>query len=147
MTKEELKEYANIKRELHQVEEQIEKLRYEKNNFIKSCTFSDMPKNPNIYDNKIETLLIKIEEAEEKYINLYSNLLEVQTKIENVINTLDPRERVLMRYRYIECKSWEEISVLINYSWKQTHRIHSKILQKIEKMTLNDTQKCDNIIS
>ena len=76
-------------------------------------------------------LLIKfeecIEESNKKEIELYNKQLE----IEKCINSLEPTERIIARSRYIEGKTFEQISVDLNYSWRHTIRIHGKILQKI----------------
>ena len=53
--------------------------------------------------------------------------------IEEVINDLPQREKRLMRLRYIHCKKWEEICIIMNYEWRQVHYIHSSALSKIEK--------------
>ena len=130
MTKEELKEYKKMKLELKQINEYITKLNYDKDR-IKSPLYSDMPKSFNI-DNSIENILIRLEEETEKYYNLYEKAIEKRIEIENNICTLEsPLERTLMRYRYIECKSWEEICILMNYAWAQTHRIHARALKNI----------------
>ena len=51
--------------------------------------------------------------------------------IEDMINCLPHREKLLMRYRYIDCMKWEEICVAMRYEWRQVHRIHAEILQKM----------------
>jgi len=53
--------------------------------------------------------------------------------IENSIKYLKNREKLLMRLRYIDCRKWEEICVLMNYDWSYVHKIHSDILRKIVK--------------
>lgn len=62
--------------------------------------------------------------------------------IEDIIKDLESIERILMRERYINGKEWEKICVIINYSWRQTHRLHSKILDELtEKLAHDGTQK------
>lgn len=53
--------------------------------------------------------------------------------IEDMIDGLGQREKLLMRYRYIHCKKWEEICVLMGYEWRQVHNIHSDILKQLSK--------------
>jgi DNA-directed RNA polymerase specialized sigma24 family protein len=38
-------------------------------------------------------------------------------------------EQVLLRYRYIDGFSWEEISQMLNVSLRTVHRIHGAALQ------------------
>jgi DNA-directed RNA polymerase specialized sigma subunit len=65
----------------------------------------------------------------EKEIELTQSLID----IEHLIANLEPVERVIARYRYIEGMHWEQICVKINYSWRQTHRIHSDMIDRLAK--------------
>lgn len=59
-----------------------------------------------------------------------------QLAIEEAIENLEPRERALMRYRYIDGYKWEKICVLLHYEWRQTHNIHSEALRKLQEAAL-----------
>lgn len=65
----------------------------------------------------------------EKEIELTQALID----IEHLIDRLDPVERLIARYRYIDGMQWEKICVKINYSWRQTHRYHDGLLEKLAK--------------
>ena len=68
-------------------------------------------------------------------------LINLKKDIENKINQLDsPRERLLLKYRYIDGKQWSEIVIDMGYAWAQVHRIHRRA---IEKMIHKDTLKSD----
>ena len=69
----------------------------------------------------------------EKYLQLLGELSRAQSEIEDLINVLPPRDRVLMRLRYIQGLQWEEVCLAVGYSWRQTHRTHSKALDAILK--------------
>lgn len=43
----------------------------------------------------------------------------------------DPTERLLLRLRYIEGKSWTQIGFIIHYSQSSTKRIHRRALEHI----------------
>lgn len=62
-----------------------------------------------------------------------TELAQAQIDIERLIESLDPVERVIARYRYIDGLHWEQICVKISYSWRQTHRIHSEMIDKLAK--------------
>ncbi len=132
MTKEELKEYISIKKEAEQIRLEIEDLYH----MLKSPVITGMPSAHSPDADKIGNVIAKIEELEAKYMAKLNLLIQKQNDIENVISKLDSKERTLMRYRYIDGHDWERICVDMNYSWKQTHRIHSNILNKIK----DDTQ-------
>ena len=130
MTKDDLKEYTSIKRELKQIQFKLKELE-ERKTSIKSMVISDMTVQTSHNNNSIEDLLIKIEECIEEYNKKEIELYNKQLEIEKCINSLEPTERIIARSRYIEGKTFEQISVDLNYSWRHTIRIHGKILQKI----------------
>ena len=130
MTKDDLKEYTSIKKELKQIQFKLKELE-ERKTSIKSMIISDMNVQTSHNNNSIEDLLIKIEECIEEYNKKEIKLYNKQLEIENCINSLEPTERIIMRLRYIEGKTFEQIAVDLNYSWRHTIRIHGKILQKI----------------
>lgn len=131
MTKDDLKEYASIKKELKQIQFKLKELE-ERKTSIKSMIISDMNVQTSHNNNSIEDLLIKIEECIEEYNKKEIKLYNKQLEIENCINNLEPIERVVMRMRYIDGCKWEEIAYKINYEWRNTHYIHKKALKKIE---------------
>lgn len=60
-------------------------------------------------------------------------LIKVKTEINRAIMKLeDGRLREILRARYLENKTFEEISVRIRYSYKQTCRLHGRALLKME---------------
>ena len=130
MTKDDLKEYTSIKKELKQIQFKLKELE-ERKTSIKSMIISDMNVQTSHNNNSIENLLIKIEECIEEYNKKEIKLYNKQLEIENCINSLEPTERIIARSRYIEGKTFEQIAVDLNYSWRHTIRIHGKILQKI----------------
>ncbi len=70
--------------------------------------------------------------------------LEEMHYIENLIEHLDERGKLLMRYRYIDCLTWEEIACKMNYTWQHMHRIHSKCLISLEESIKNNNViECD----
>ena len=52
--------------------------------------------------------------------------------IENMISVLPERERLMMVYKYIDGKTWEEVAVAMNYTRRHMHKIHSECLIKLK---------------
>lgn len=74
----------------------------------------------------------KIIAIEDKVNNLIDQLAIVRDEIENCFkNVTDPVQRVLLRYKYINGFTFERIAVEINYSYRNTHYLHSAALQKV----------------
>lgn len=75
--------------------------------------------------------LIQKEELTRRYIRKVEELEKAQLTLELLIDSLDPVERKLMRHRYLEGLTWEKVCVEMNYSWRQTHNIHARALDKL----------------
>lgn len=133
MTKQELKhklhsyrdllaEYEQIKDELAKVEAFMEAPR--------TSNLDGMPRSPGGGDPILGVVSHHIA-LQERYKTQLHRLAAAQAEIENLIEGLEPGERRLMRCRYIDGMTWEEVCVRIGYSWRQTHNIHSRILEKL----------------
>ena len=57
-----------------------------------------------------------------------------QYAIEKAIEDLTPEERRVIRARYLEGRSWDQVCRSVHYEWAQTHRIHAAALRKLEKV-------------
>lgn len=130
MTKTELQRHYYLAKEADQIKANLNQLRAQKYN-VKSPIIDGMPKQMS-NGSSIESLIVKYAELENNYKAKLFEIAEEQMKIEEAINSLEPIERTLIRYRYIEHLKWEEVCIKINYSWKQTHRIHNVALQKLK---------------
>ena len=94
-------------------------------------------------DNKVqETNASRFDDKYTKYIDMadiinekIDDLVDLKMKISSEIDMLDkPEYRVVLRQRYINLKSFEEIAVFMCYDIRQIHRIHGNALQN---MSLN----------
>ncbi len=127
--KEYLKRYRKIDREVNQ-------LLMEKDEIFSlgtkiTPTYSDMPKGTG-ENNKIQSTIEKLEEQEEKINKKIDLLYEVKEDIEKTLHTVeDDTLRVLLRYRYINGLTWEEIAVTMNYDYRWILRLHGKALNKL----------------
>ena len=95
MTKDDLKEYTSIKKELEQIQFKLKELG-ERKTSIKSMIISDMNVKTSHNNNSIEDLLIKKEECIEEYNKKEIELYNKQLEIEKCINSLDATERIIM---------------------------------------------------
>ena len=131
MTKEELKNFIENKREIEIIKDKLMYLE-EKKTSIKSMIINDMPKVTNMENDMIGNLLADIEDLINIYKEKELNLIKQQIKIEKAISNLeDPTDRNIVRLKYIDGHTWEKICVILNYSWNGIHKKHRKILEKI----------------
>lgn len=92
------------------------------------------PRSPGI-GNPVHDAVARKTELESQYYRKVAQMMDAQKEIEALIDCLEPVERQIMRYRYLDGLAWEEVCVKIGYSWRQTHRTHSRALDTIlEKM-------------
>jgi DNA-directed RNA polymerase specialized sigma24 family protein len=89
-----------------------------------------MPRAPGVC-NPVEKLVVKKVTLQERYNARIAQMLEQQEAIEDMIDTLEPTERRLARFRYIDGMDWETVCVMMCYSWRQTHRIHGRMLDRL----------------
>ena len=125
-----LNSYKNLCKKLKSLEDQLQSLR-ETEESAKIPSISDMPKAHNQTD--LSDVMVRIEEVYTKIVRLRAECLEKKLEIESRIADMDDGiEADILRKRYLEFKSWEEICVELNYSWRQTHRLHSNALSNFK---------------
>jgi DNA-directed RNA polymerase specialized sigma subunit len=128
MTKDFLKEHITKLNEAKGLKYEIDQMYCT----IKSPVITGMPSGSPTSNDKLGNILWKIQEKEIRYLAKLDIILNEEKEIEQVIDSLkDSRERTIMRYRYISGLEWEEVCVKSHYSWRQTHRLHSDALRKI----------------
>ena len=126
MTKEELSKYYYLKQEIKQIEDKIKEIdsTFMRASLINCEKFERKLSNPQ------EKRMILIEKFEQKLEIAINKSIEELIKIEEFINSIeDPENRMIFRYRYIELKSWNEISILIHISRSAIFERHNKILK------------------
>ena len=129
MTKERLRNYANLKEERNQLRRQLEELEAALY-YPKIQRLNGMPSAPS-KENTLELMVARHAELQEKYEAKIAEMNAEMFLIEEAIEALNPTARMLLRYRYLECLKWEEVCVKMNYSWMQTHRIHANALKQL----------------
>lgn len=131
MTKDEIKKllhsYTDMKREHAQILDALDRLEAAP----RATNMDGMPRGGSGPGDPTGDLATQHLALMEKYRAQLRYLARAQATIEDLIEPLDSRARTLMRHRYIEGMSWEEVCVAIGYSWRQTHNIHSQALDRL----------------
>lgn len=133
MTKDELKAQLHRYRDLEAERKQIALELKKVEDFMagpRGANLDGMPKAPGIGDPVLGVVSLHLS-LEERYRSQLEKLAAAQSHIEDMIESLEPITRKLMRHRYIEGLPWEEVCVAIGYSWRQTHNLHAKALDTI----------------
>lgn len=127
--KTELSRYIPLERERQQLLVEIQVLE-DKRHAPGSIRMDGMPRGSSSGDAMANGLILK-EELQARYDRMVKEMEAVQSTIEDLIDGLSPTERKLFRHRYIEGMAWEQVCVAMSYSWRQTHNIHAKALDKL----------------
>lgn len=130
MTKEELRRYSSIQRELADIARRLKAL--EENKGCHGMAYGDTPHQRGEPLSEAQRYVEKKETLEGLYRKKYRTLLEAQTAVENAIESLPPELRRLMRYRYLDGMTCEQVCVEMPCSWDTFHRWHRKALAMLE---------------
>ena len=116
-----------------EIDRKIESLENWKNKILNvTSTLSDMPKS-NKRSDVISDGIAIISEIEDTINKKIDNLINLKKEIENKIDQVDdPKLRELLKCRYLDCKSWEEIAYKNNITWRHVYRLHEKALDEIK---------------
>lgn len=124
--KEYLKSYKKQCQKIKSLEEQLESLRISIES-AKGQVITDMPRSSNQKD--LSDGIVKLDSVMFKLIKAIKSKAVIRSEIESRIADMeDGIESCILHKKYIEFKEWEQICVEIGYSWRQTHRYHSKAL-------------------
>ena len=131
MTKYDLARYQDILREIRQIKEDIERIESPVKS-VQGKAISDMPIGPRRTSDRIGDVVASTEDLKKLLKRKVYELNAERIKIENAIDCLQPIERTICRYRYINGMKWEDICVKIGYSWERVHSYHRRALGKLK---------------
>lgn len=134
MTNQEKKKWLLEYRKLEQnIERDMEELQRLESRAEKITSMvSDMPKGGNQGD-RLQLAVDRICELKVSLNQRIDAAVEKRKEIETVIETLEDKTlQLLLRYRYIDGMTWEQIAVKMDYCWRQVVRLHGSALSKIK---------------
>lgn len=127
MTKKELQEYYWIDKNIENLEEKL--LELESQAVKITSRISNEPRGTSKNTDRMAGIVAEIIEVKNTIEVELKKAYYLLNKIEKSIDALPPKEKYLMRKRYIECCNWEEICVDMSYSEQHIHRLHCKALK------------------
>ena len=131
MDKNRLKNHKHIKKEIAQLESKLADVEAALF-YPKIQHLSQTPGGQPAEGNPQEALAIYHVELKALYDAKLVELKAEQLAVEKAIEGLEPQERTLLRLRYLDGLTWEEICVKESYSWAQVHRYHAEALKKLK---------------
>ncbi len=134
MTKLELREYQWIQRNIKKLRnrlEYIQSLATKNTTQLQRVPIRSLGSTSDIVGNTIAEYAEEITELQQEIMNQLRKACAEENRIERAIQTLPAREMYLIRARYIEMRSWEQIAVDMSYEWAHVHRIHAGALRQL----------------
>ena len=122
--------------EYQAIERRIKRLQVEKQGWMEKATavspnLSDMPKGGGT--DKIQNAVCRIADIEADINREIDRQIDLRERIEAAIRAIpDGRLRDLMRYRYMDGMTWEEIAVEMEISYQWVCKLHGDALKEIE---------------
>lgn len=72
----------------------------------------------------------KIDELQRDINNKVDKLVDLRSEIDKALCALgDSEEELVLRYRYLENRTWEDIGEVMDMSVRTAHRVHKSALQ------------------
>lgn len=131
MTKKDLQDFRKLITERESLQNQIEQLNAQIQHVTPS--YGVQPRGGKSADtaDKIIKLVELKRECECKCDRITDKQIRIETEIEKLT---DPVERAVLRCRYINNMTWEDIQLLIHYERTKTFYIHSSAIKNFEKI-------------
>lgn len=78
----------------------------------------------------IENAIVKLIELENEINDDIDKLVDLKkTIMDRIASVKSDENRLILELRYLSFKTWEDIAEIMNYSYRQVHRIHSEALK------------------
>jgi hypothetical protein len=131
-TREFLLKYRNAEYEIGEMSETLLRLRARATKCTAAYGSNGGGAQPN--KDKLPAIIERIIEAEKKTEKRIEDLMSVQAEVEGAIAEVeDGRCKALLMMRYLNGKSFEEISVALGYSYHYVvHDLHTKALRAVK---------------
>ena len=129
--KEYLKQYEYADRRVRRLEHEYEQEMLMVD-AIRSASDNDgMPHGAGI-SKPTEERAIRLADSHLRLIQARLDAIEKRQEVFDLINSIDGIEGDVLYQRYINLHKWEEICVLLHYSWQGIHLVHRRALVIVE---------------
>lgn len=99
---------------------------------IRSASDNDgMPHGSGI-SKPTEDKALRLADKRLRLIEARTEAVEKRQAVFDLINGIDGIEGDLLFERYVRLRKWEEICVLLHYSWQGVHKVHRRALVIVE---------------
>lgn len=96
-----------------------------------SVKMDGMPHGSNI-SKPTETDAIRLAEKAEKLRSAERDAIRIRQQVYDLIDGIPDIEGRVLYERYINLHKWEEICILLHYSWQGVHKVHRRALAIVD---------------
>lgn len=126
-----LMRYRNANREINAKLDEITQLR---SLALKTTAAMGDDKVQTSAENRTEKIIAKIVDLENEVDATIDSLKDIKHEVENVIEAVPAEsQKAVLRRRYINCETWEEIAVDLNYHYRWVLELHGRGLMTLSK--------------
>ena len=94
-------------------------------------TYTGMPHGGSGED-RMQDAVERLSEVEKELNEKIDKLVDLRREVDMAISTIgDTRLETVLRYRYIDCMTFEQIAVKMSYCYEHICRLHGLALQKM----------------
>ena len=129
--KEFLRQYEELNKRALRYKQEYE-VELEKIDAIGSTLSGDGQPHGSGVSRKTEDKAIRLADKALKWKAAELDAIEKRQEIFELIHDINGVEGEVLYERYINLRHWEEICVLIHYSWVQTHEYHKRALRIVQ---------------
>ena len=124
-------EYASKRAARYREEYELELLKVDA---VRSLSDNDgMPHGTGI-SKPTEDKAIRLADKALKWQQAELDAIEVRQKVFDLICDIPDIEGDVLYQRYIKLHKWEEVCLIVRYSWPNTMRIHRRALDRVQKI-------------
>lgn len=129
------KEYFNQAFELDKEVDSKQKERDSvRSTVLGSTSWEQSPTFSNQFNSTVENTVDKLFRFEDEINEMIDELVDLKMELSTEIDQLeDRRYRIVLRERYIRCKSWAEIAIEQDYDRRYIYELHGYALSEFEK--------------
>ena len=134
--KEYLRQYEELNRKAEQHRQEY-LLEMERIDAIGSTLAGDGQPHGSGVSKKTEDKAIRLAEKAMRWKMAELDAIEKRQEIYELISQIKGVEGDVLYQRYINLRKWEEVCILVHYSWNGVHRAHRRALIKVQNILDN----------
>ena len=117
-----------------EVESKQNERRAVRDTVLGATAWEDNPSFSNQFHSTTENMVLKLDDYSNDINQLIDELVDLKMQVSTEIDQVsDRRYRIVLRERYIRCKSWADIAIERNYDKRYIYELHGYALSEFKR--------------